>query len=54
MEHKSNFGKAYFNRCIIKILKKNTLKRSLDISKTCELGVLEAYEVVQRYAPLEM
>ena len=35
------------------IFMKDTRKGCLDISKAGELGIVEAYEVLKRYAPLE-
>ena len=47
------FAEAYYNRGIIQIFMKDTRKGCLDISKAGELGILEAYEVLKRYAQLE-
>ena len=47
------FAEAYYNRGIIQIFMKDTRKGCLDISKAGELGILEAYEVLKRYAQQE-
>ena len=47
------FAEAYYNRGIIQIFMKDTRKGCLDISKAGELGILEAYEVLKRYAQPE-
>ena len=53
IELNPNFAEAYYNRGIIQIFMKDTRKGCLDISKAGELGIVEAYEVLKRYAPLE-
>ena len=53
IEQNPNFAEAYYNRGIIQIFMKDTRKGCLDISKAGELGIVEAYEVLKRYAPLE-
>ena len=47
------FAEAYYNRGIIQIFMKDTRKGCLDISKAGELGILEAYEMLKRYAQPE-
>ncbi len=47
------FAEAYYNRGIIQIFMKDTRKGYLDISKAGELGIVEAYEVLKRYANME-
>ena len=47
------FAEAYYNRGIIQLFMKDTRKGCLDISKAGELGIVEAYEVLKRYAPTE-
>ena len=53
IELNPNFAEAYYNRGIIQIFMKDTRKGCLDISKAGELGIVEAYEVLQRYAATE-
>ena len=53
IELNPNFAEAYYNRGIIQIFMKDTRKGCLDISKAGELGIVEAYEVLKRYAPTE-
>ena len=53
IEQNPNFAEAYYNRGIIQRFMKDTRKGCLDISKAGELGIVEAYEVLKRYAPLE-
>lgn len=48
-----NFAEAYYNRGVIQIFMKDTRKGCLDISKAGELGIVEAYEVLKRYAPVD-
>ena len=48
-----DFAYAYYNRGIIQLFMKDTRKGCLDISKAGELGILEAYEVLKRYASLD-
>ena len=47
------FAEAYYNRGVIQIFMKDTRKGCLDLSKAGELGILEAYEVLKRYAQME-
>lgn len=47
------FAEAYYNRGIIQLFMKDTRKGCLDLSKAGELGILEAYEVLKRYAQPE-
>ena len=44
------FAEAYYNRGLIQIFMKDTRKGCLDISKAGELGIEQAYEVLQQYA----
>ena len=53
IDQNPNFAEAYYNRGIIQIFMKDTRKGCLDISKAGELGIVEAYEVLKRYAPTE-
>ena len=53
IELNPNFAEAYYNRGIIQIFMKDTRKGCLDISKAGELGIVEAYEVLKRYAPTD-
>ena len=53
IEQNPNFAEAYYNRGIIQIFMKDTRKGCLDISKAGELGIVEAYEVLKRYAPTD-
>ena len=50
IELNPSFAEAYYNRGIIQIFMKDTRKGCLDLSKAGELGILEAYEVLKRYA----
>ena len=43
------FAEAYYNRGLVQIYLKDTKKGSLDISKAGELGISEAYEVLNKY-----
>ncbi len=43
------FAEAYYNRGLVQIYLKDTRKGSLDISKAGELGISEAYEVLNKY-----
>ncbi len=45
------FAEAYYNRGLVQIYMKDTRKGCLDVSKAGELGIREAYEVLNRYAP---
>ncbi len=53
IELNPHFAEAYYNRGIIQIFMKDTRKGCLDLSKAGELGILEAYEVLKRYAQTE-
>lgn len=48
-----NFAEAYFNRGLVQIYLEDTRKGFLDISKAGELGIVEAYAVLKRYAYTE-
>ena len=50
IEQNPHFAEAYYNRGIVQIFMKDTRKGCLDISKSGELGIVEAYEVLKRYA----
>ena len=50
IELNPHFAEAYYNRGIVQIFMKDTRKGCLDISKAGELGIVEAYEVLKRYA----
>ena len=47
------FAEAYYNRGIIQLFMKDTRKGCLDLSKAGELGITEAYEVLNRYGSLD-
>lgn len=53
VELNPHFAEAYYNRGIVQIYMKDTRKGCLDISKAGELGIVEAYEVLKRYAHTE-
>ena len=53
IELNAYFAEAYYNRGLIQIFMKDTRKGCLDISKAGELGISEAYEVLQQYATHE-
>ena len=53
IELNPSFAEAYYNRGVIQIFMKDTRKGCLDLSKAGELGILEAYEILKRYAHLE-
>ncbi len=53
IELNDHFAEAYYNRGIAQILMKDTRKGCLDLSKAGELGIVEAYEVLKRYANTE-
>uniref|UniRef100_UPI0040568A10 tetratricopeptide repeat protein n=1 Tax=Alistipes sp. TaxID=1872444 RepID=UPI0040568A10 len=44
------FAEAYFNRGLVQIFMKDTRKGCLDLSKAGELGIEQAYELLQHYA----
>lgn len=48
-----NLGEAYFNRGLVQIYLQDTEKGCLDISKSGELGIKEAYNVIKRYCTKE-
>ena len=50
IELNPSFAEAYYNRGVIQIFMKDTRKGCLDLSKAGELGILEAYEMLKRYA----
>lgn len=43
------FGEAYFNRGLVQIYLRDTEKGCLDISKSGELGMEEAYSIIKKY-----
>ncbi|MBP3548646.1 MAG: tetratricopeptide repeat protein [Rikenellaceae bacterium] len=45
-----NFAEAYYNRGLVQIYMKDTRKGCLDLSKAGELGIANAYQLLQRYA----
>ncbi len=44
------FAEAYYNRGLVQIFMKDTRKGCLDLSKAGELGIKQAYEVLQKHA----
>ncbi len=44
-----NFAEAYFNRGVVQIYMKDTRKGYIDISKSGELGITEAYKLLEEY-----
>ena len=50
IELNPNFAEAYYNRGLIQIYMKDTRKGCLDISKAGELGIEEAYAVLNEYS----
>ena len=47
------FAEAYYNRGVVQIFMKDTRKGCLDLSKSGELGILSAYELLKQYAQAE-
>jgi tetratricopeptide (TPR) repeat protein len=47
------FAEAYFNRGLISIYLRDTEKGCLDVSKSGELGVDEAYQIIKKYCLTE-
>ncbi len=47
------FAEAYYNRGLVQILMKDTRKGCLDLSKAGELGIGQAYEILNLYAKPE-
>lgn len=45
------FAEAYYNRGLVQIYLKDTRKGYLDISKAGELGISQAYDLINRYNP---
>jgi tetratricopeptide (TPR) repeat protein len=45
------FAEAYYNRGLVQIYMKDTRKGYLDISKAGELGITQAYDLIDRYNP---
>lgn len=50
IELNPQFAEAYYNRGLVQILMKDTRKGCLDLSKAGELGIGQAYELLERYA----
>lgn len=48
-----NLGEAYYNRGLVLLYLQDTEKGCLDISKSGELGVKEAYNIIKRYCTKE-
>ncbi|MFI3286327.1 MAG: tetratricopeptide repeat protein [Rikenellaceae bacterium] len=44
-----SFGEAYYNRGVVQIFMKDTRKGCIDISKSGELGITKAYDVLKEY-----
>ncbi|MDR1416377.1 MAG: tetratricopeptide repeat protein, partial [Prevotellaceae bacterium] len=44
-----NMGEAYYNRGLVQIYLRDTEKGCLDVSKSGELGIQEAYNVIKRF-----
>ncbi len=44
------FAEAYYNRGVVQIMMKDTRKGCIDLSKAGELGIDNAYELLQRYS----
>ncbi|MFI3247952.1 MAG: tetratricopeptide repeat protein [Rikenellaceae bacterium] len=49
----SGFAQAYYNRGIVQIMMKDTRKGCIDLSKAGELGIDNAYQLLQRYSSRE-
>ncbi len=47
------FAEAYYNRGVVQIMMKDTRKGCIDLSKAGELGVENAYNLLQRYSSAE-
>jgi tetratricopeptide (TPR) repeat protein len=45
------FAEAFYNRGLVQIYMKDTRKGYLDISKAGELGITQAYDLINRYNP---
>lgn len=50
IELNPSLAEAYYNRGLVQIFMKDTRKGCLDLSKSGELGIRQAYEVLRRYA----
>ena len=48
-----NCAEGYYNRGVRQRFMKDARTGWLDISKAGELGIVEAYEVLKRYAPTD-
>ena len=53
IELNPDFAEAYYNRGLVQIYMKDTRKGCLDVSKAGELGIAQAYEVLNLYAAPE-
>ncbi len=49
IEFYPSFAAAYYNRGVVQIFMKDTRKGVIDLSKAGELGVEQAYELLERY-----
>ncbi len=47
------FAEAYYNRGVVQIMMKDTRKGCIDLSKAGELGVDNAYKLLQLYSSME-
>ncbi len=45
-----SFAEAYYNRAVVQIMMKDTRKGCIDLSKSGELGVERAYELLKKYS----
>lgn len=53
VELNPSLAEAYYNRGLVQIFMKDTRKGCLDLSKAGELGILQAYDVLKKYAQSE-
>jgi tetratricopeptide (TPR) repeat protein len=51
IELNPHFAEAYYNRGLVQIYMKDTRKGYLDISKAGELGITQAYDLIEKYKP---
>ncbi len=51
IELNPHFAEAYYNRGLVQIYMKDTRKGYLDISKAGELGIPQAYDLINKYNP---
>ncbi|MFI3289406.1 MAG: tetratricopeptide repeat protein [Rikenellaceae bacterium] len=47
------FAEAYYNRGVVQIMMKDTRKGCIDLSKAGELGIDNAYKLLQKYSSME-